>query len=82
MNALSTYMDVEISRDGYIHHDRYERGVPTIPLEKGLLPVIGRTRKTGTTISFLPDKEIFEKTWFKEDEIKSRLHETAYLTRN
>ncbi|MEQ2366745.1 toprim domain-containing protein, partial [Coprococcus sp. CLA-AA-H190] len=64
---------------GCTYHDRYERGVPTIPLEKGLLPVIGRTRKTGTTISFLPDKEIFEKTWFKEDEIKSRLHETAYL---
>ena len=79
VNALSEWLDVTVSREGYTYHDRYERGVPTIPLEKGLLPVIGRTRKTGTTISFLPDKEIFEKTWFKEDEIKSRLHETAYL---
>lgn len=79
VNALSVYMDVEISREGYIHHDRYERGVPTIKLENGLLPKIGKAKKTGTKINFLPDGEIFEKTRFKEDEIKSRLHETAYL---
>ena len=79
VNALSTYMDVEISREGAIHHDRYERGIPVIELEKGLLPVIGKTKKTGTKINFLPDPEIFEKTRFKEDEVKSRLHETAYL---
>ncbi len=79
VNALSTYMDVEISRDGAVHHDRYERGVPVIELENGLLPVIGKTKKTGTKINFLPDPEIFEKTRFKEDEVKSRLHETAYL---
>ena len=79
VNALSTYMDVEISRDGAIHHDRYERGVPVLALENGLLPVIGKTKKTGTKINFLPDPEIFEKTRFKEDEVKSRLHETAYL---
>ena len=79
VNALSAYLDVQISLDGYIHHDRYERGVPVIELENGLLPTIGRTKKTGTTINFLPDEEIFEKTRFKEDEIISRLHETAYL---
>ncbi len=79
VNALSTYMDVEISRDGYIHHDRYEKGQPVLALEKGLLPTIGKTKKTGTKINFLPDPEIFEKTNFKEDEIKSRMHETAYL---
>ncbi len=79
VNALSTYMDVEISRDGYVHHDRYERGVPTVELVNGLLPTIGKTKKTGTKINFLPDPEIFEKTRFKEDEVKSRLHETAYL---
>lgn len=82
VNALSTYMDVEISRDGYVHHDRYERGNPVIPLEDGLLPKIGKTKKTGTKINFLPDSEIFEKTRFKEDEVKSRLHETAYLNPN
>ena len=79
VNALSTYMDVKISRDGYIHHDRYERGIPVIELEDGLLPKIGKTRKTGTTVNFLPDDTIFEKTRFKAEEIKSRLHETAYL---
>ena len=79
VNALSTYLDVQISRDGAIHHDRYERGVAVEPLVNGLLPVIGKTKKTGTKINFLPDPEIFEKTRFKEDEVKSRLHETAYL---
>ncbi len=79
VNALSEYMDVKISRDGVIHHDRYERGIPVVELENGLLPVIGKTKKTGTTINFLPDGEIFEKTRFREEEIKSRLHETAYL---
>ena len=82
VNALSTYMDVEISREGYIHHDRYERGNPVLTLEKGLLPTIGKTKKTGTKINFLPDPEIFEKTYFKENEIKSRMHETAYLNPN
>ena len=82
VNALSTYMDVEISRDGYIHHDRYERGIPTEKLEKGLLPTIGKTKKTGTKINFLPDPLIFEKTLFKEDEVKSRMHETADLNPN
>jgi len=79
VNALSACMDVEISRDGCIHHDRYERGNPVVELEGGLLPTLGRTKKTGTKINFLPDPEIFEKTRFKEDEVKSRLHETAYL---
>ena len=79
VNALSTYMDVEIFRDGFIHHDRYEQGHPVIALENGLLPTIGKTKKTGTKINFLPDPQIFEKTNFKEDEIKSRMHETAYL---
>ncbi len=79
VNALSTYMDVEISRDGAIHHDHYERGIPTEELVDGLLPVTGKTKKTGTKVNFLPDPEIFERTRFKEDEIKSRLHETAYL---
>ena len=62
MNALSTYLDIKISRDGYVHHDHYERGIPTIELEEGLLPKLGKTRQTGTSINFLPDPEIFEKT--------------------
>ena len=79
VNALSEFLDVEIRRDGFIYHDRYSRGTPIIELENGLLPVIGKCRTTGTKINFLPDDTIFEKTRFKEEEIKSRLHETAYL---
>ena len=79
VNALSEYLDIEIKRDGNIYHDRYSRGIPVIELEKGLLPVIGKARNTGTKINFMPDGEIFEKTRFKEEDIKSRLHETAYL---
>jgi DNA gyrase subunit B len=79
VNALSEYLDVQVSRDGFIHHDRYQRGKPLIKLEKGLLPTIGKTRKTGTKVNFLPDDEIFDKIVFRSEEIKSRLHETAYL---
>ena len=79
VNALSEWMDVEIRREGAIFHDRYARGNAVEPLVNGLLPVIGKSRETGTKIRFLPDVEIFERTDFKEDEIKSRLHETAYL---
>ena len=79
VNALSVYMDVEISREGYIHHDRYEKGLPVVELEDGLLPKIGKTKKTGTKVNFLPDDTIFEKTKFKADDVKSRMHESAYL---
>ena len=82
VNALSVYMDVQISRDGYIHHDRFERGIPVIELENGKLPVLGKTKETGTTINFLPDSEIFETTRFSSSDLKSRLHETAYLNPN
>ena len=82
VNALSTHMDVWISREGAIHHDAYERGIPTIELENGLLPVVGKTRKTGTKVNFLPDDTIFEKTKFRAEEVKSRMHETAYLNPN
>ena len=79
VNALSVKLEVRISRDGKIHQDAYSRGVPTIELVEGLLPVIGKTRKTGTWVNFIPDPEIFERTKFSAEEIKSRLHETAYL---
>ena len=79
VNALSERMDVKICRGGYIYHDAYRRGVPVVELENGLLPVVGKTKETGTQINFLPDGEIFEKTKFKAEWLKSRLHETAYL---
>ncbi|MDY6335290.1 MAG: toprim domain-containing protein, partial [Lachnospiraceae bacterium] len=79
VNALSARMTVTVRNGGFVYEDRYERGIPVQELKDGLLPVVGKTRGTGTTINFLPDEEIFEKTRFKEDEIKSHLHETAYL---
>ncbi|MCR5770041.1 MAG: DNA gyrase subunit B [Butyrivibrio sp.] len=79
VNALSTWMKVRIKENGAIYEDSYERGVPTTDLVNGLLPEVGKTREHGTTISFLPDPEIFEKTRFREEDIKNRLHETAYL---
>ena len=82
VNALSKYLTVTVKRGGLIYQDKYKRGNPVVELENGLLPVIGKTRETGTTINFLPDHHIFEKTIFKSDEIKSRLHETAYLNPN
>ncbi len=82
VNALSTRLTVTVKTGGCIYEDKYERGNPVVPLENGLLPVIGKTRETGTTINFLPDDTIFDRTHFKEDEVKSRLHETAYLNPN
>ena len=79
VNALSAHLEVNVYKNGQIHHDAYERGIPTVELIDGLLPVVGKTRETGTEINFLPDPEIFEKTRFKADWLKSRLHETAYL---
>lgn len=79
VNALSTRLTVRVRNGGLIYEDRYERGIPVIELENGLLPVVGKSRESGTCVNFLPDDTIFEKTRFKEDEVKSRLHETAYL---
>jgi DNA gyrase subunit B len=76
VNALSVWLEVEIRVDGGVYKQRYERGKAVAPLEQ-----IGTCRKndTGTTVTFLPDDEIFEKIRFKTESIKSRLHETAYL---
>jgi DNA gyrase subunit B len=76
VNALSVWLEVTVKTGGIIYRQRYERGKVMHPLKE-----IGTCRKndTGTEVTFLPDGEIFEKTYFKEDAIKSRLHETAYL---
>ena len=80
VNALSAWMDVQVSLDGKIYHDRYKKGKPDLKLENGLLPVIGKARSTGTKISFLPDESIFTQTTrFSSSDIRNRLHETAYL---
>ena len=76
VNALSLWLEVNVKCDGKIYNQRYEQGKICYDLK-----VDGTCRKndTGTTVSFFPDGEIFEKTYFKADSIKSRLHETAYL---
>ena len=79
VNALSNRLTVRVKKNGCIYEDKYEKGVPVIDLVDGLLPIIGRSRETGTMINFLPDDTIFDKTRFKEEDVKSRLHETAYL---
>ncbi|WP_367569230.1 type IIA DNA topoisomerase subunit B [Lacrimispora sp.] len=82
VNALSAYMKIKVHKNGLIHYDAYERGIPTVELVDGLLPTLGKTKETGTEINFLPDEEIFERTRFKAEWLKSRLHETAYLNPN
>ncbi len=79
VNALSERMTVQVRKNGSVYEDRYEQGEPVQELVNGLLPVVGKSRITGTTINFLPDPAIFEKTRFREEDIKSRLHETTYL---
>ena len=79
VNALSECLEVTIKVDGKVYNQRYERGKVMYPLKE-----VGTCRKndTGTMVQFLPDKDIFEKTYFKAESIKSRLHETAYLNPN
>ena len=79
VNALSSRLKIRVFREGQIHYDEYERGIPTVQLKNGLLPVEGKTKETGTEINFLPDPEIFEKIKFRTDWLKNRLHESAYL---
>ncbi|MBP3876501.1 MAG: DNA gyrase subunit B [Lachnospiraceae bacterium] len=79
VNALSVQMDVQVRREGAVHHDHFVRGVPDIDLVDGRLPVLGKTKETGTTVNFTPDPEIFETVRFSATEVKSRLRETAYL---
>lgn len=82
VNALSEHMTVRVRKGGIIYEDKYKQGHPDQELVGGLLPAVGKAKGSGTTINFLPDPTIFEKTRFKEEEIKSRLHETTYLNPN
>ena len=79
VNALSEWLEVLVYRDGNIYKQRYERGKVCYPLK-----VVGNCSpdKHGTTVTFLPDKEIFEETVYDYDTLRIRLRETAFLTKN
>ncbi|HVL31027.1 MAG TPA: DNA topoisomerase (ATP-hydrolyzing) subunit B [Solirubrobacteraceae bacterium] len=76
VNALSERLVVEVRRDGHVWRQEYERGIPRTPLERG-----EPTTQTGTTITFLPDADIFETTDLDFGTLEQRLRETAFLTR-
>ncbi|PTM56914.1 DNA gyrase subunit B [Desmospora activa DSM 45169] len=75
VNALSEWLEVEVKREGKIHRQRYRRGMPEADLE-----VVGKTKETGTTITFKPDAEVFtETTEYDIETLKKRLQEMAFL---
>lgn len=76
VNALSTWLYVNVYTDGKIYEQKYERGNVLCPVHE-----IGTTDKHGTFVHFLPDPEIFEETVFTYDVLKQRLRETAFLTK-
>ena len=85
VNALSSKMSVEIRRDGCIYRDAYENGGhPITELENGLLPIVGKCKKsdTGTSVTFYPDASIFETVDFKSEVIHKKLKEIAFLNKN
>ena len=77
VNALSSWLEVDISRDGKLYRQRYERGKVMYPLE-----IVGYTDKVGTEVRFLPDPDIFEDIVFDFEVLKYRLREMAFLTRD
>ena len=77
VNALSEWLEVSICRDGKRYEQRYERGKTMYPLKE-----VGECGdSTGTTVTFLPDKQIFEETVYDYDILKQRLREMAFLTK-
>jgi DNA gyrase subunit B len=76
VNALSEWLVAEVHRGGKIYRQEYERGVPKADME-----VVGKATDTGTTISFLPDPDVFEEVEFSTETLVQRLRETAFLTK-
>ena len=76
VNALSEWLEAEVYRDGAVYFQRYERGKPVQPMEK-----IGKSKKTGTKITFKPDKKIFDEVEFRAEILTNRLRELAFLNR-
>ncbi|HEY8236682.1 MAG TPA: DNA topoisomerase (ATP-hydrolyzing) subunit B [Gaiellaceae bacterium] len=76
VNALSEWLKVDVKRDGKVFHQEFARGEPTTDLKK-----TGPTKETGTTITFLPDLEIFDELEWSSEILVQRLRETAFLTK-
>lgn len=76
VNALSEWLEVEVRRDKKVHHQKFARGKTA-----SKLTVIGKTKKTGTKVTFLPDEKIFEGCEFNFDTISKRMREMAFLNR-
>ena len=76
VNALSSYLDLEVRRDGCVYRQSYKKGVPDAPLEE-----VGKTNRRGTKITFMPDHEIFEDIDFSFDILSNRLRELAFLNK-
>ena len=76
VNALSSHLEVQVSQDGFVYRQEYQRGKPLSDLTK-----IGPTKATGTTITFQPDSEIFEETEYSKETLASRLRELAFLNK-
>lgn len=76
VNALSEVLEIEVRRDGKVHHQRFERGIPVTELK-----VIGTAEATGTKITFKPDHEIFEELVYVFDTLSLRLRELSFLNR-
>jgi DNA gyrase subunit B len=74
VNALSEYLEVEVSRDGKIYHQRYEKGIKATDLK-----VTGTTGKNGTRVTFRPDPQVFDTLNFDFEGMSSRFRELAYL---
>jgi len=80
VNALSEWLELDIYCDGFHWHQRYERGEPVTKLEKK--EPLGKKQATGTTVSFMPDPDVFEEVEFDFRVLSQRLRETAFLTTN
>src|SRR6266481_1424374 len=76
VNALADWLELEISRDGGVWEQTYEKGKPTSKLKQ-----TGKTRKTGTKVTFHPDSTIFDKTEYSFDTLSQRLRELAFLNK-
>src|SRR5512136_2988948 len=76
VNALSEFLEVRVKRQGKVHFQRYERGVPVAPIK-----VEGEGQGTGTTVQFKPDTQIFESTEFNYETLSGRMREIAFLNK-